>query len=167
MVRRTRTDRGLQGLPASERAVPLAQLAEQTQAQPAPPADEVGIRCRLGPVELCWSRTPTGSRTALAELLSDIGIQRELAGLPGWSRRGSTLTKTYRFATFPAAITFVTRVADVAESMDHHPDIDIRHTRLTFTLSTHDAGGITSNDLSLAREIERLATDSGIVARPE
>jgi 4a-hydroxytetrahydrobiopterin dehydratase len=103
----------------------------------------------------------------LAELLSDIGIQRELAGLPGWSRRGSTLTKTYRFATFPAAITFVTRVADAAESMDHHPDIDIRHTRLTFTLSTHDAGGITSNDLSLAREIERLATDSGIVARPE
>jgi 4a-hydroxytetrahydrobiopterin dehydratase len=53
-------------------------------------------------------------------------------------------------------------VADVAESMDHHPDIDIRHTRLTFTLSTHDAGGITSNDLILAREIERLATESGI-----
>jgi 4a-hydroxytetrahydrobiopterin dehydratase len=103
----------------------------------------------------------------VADLLSDIGIQRELAGLPGWSRRGGSLTKTYRFATFPAAITFVTRVADVAESMDHHPDIDIRHTRLTFTLSTHDAGGITSSDLSLAREIERLATDSGVVLRPE
>ena len=98
----------------------------------------------------------------MAERLSDIGVQRELGGLPGWSRRGSALTKTYRFATFPAAITFVTRVADVAESMDHHPDIDIRHTRLTFTLSTHDAGGITTNDLALAREIERLAADSGV-----
>ena len=98
----------------------------------------------------------------MAELLSDIGIQRELGGLPGWSRRGDSLTKAYRFPTFPGAITFVTRVADVAESMDHHPDIDIRHTRLTFTLSTHDAGGITNADVVLAREIERLAVESGI-----
>jgi 4a-hydroxytetrahydrobiopterin dehydratase len=97
----------------------------------------------------------------VAELLSDIGIQRELGALPGWARRGNALTKTYRFPTFPSGISFVTRVADVAESMNHHPDIDIRHTRLTFTLSTHDAGGITTNDLSLAREIERLATESG------
>ena len=98
----------------------------------------------------------------VAERLSDIGIQRELGGLPGWSRRGDSLTKTYRFPTFPASITFVTRVADVAESMDHHPDIDIRHTRLTFTLSSHDVGGITTDDLALAREIERLATESGV-----
>ena len=98
----------------------------------------------------------------MAELLSDIGIQRELGALPGWSRRGDSLTKTYRFPTFPSGISFVTRVADVAESMNHHPDIDIRHTRLTFTLSTHDAGGITANDLSLAREIERLASESGV-----
>jgi 4a-hydroxytetrahydrobiopterin dehydratase len=103
-----------------------------------------------------------GRSRPVAELLSDIGIQRELGALPGWSRRGDSLTKTYRFPTFPSGITFVTRVADVAESMNHHPDIDIRHTRLTFTLSTHDAGGITTNDLSLAREIERLATESGV-----
>jgi 4a-hydroxytetrahydrobiopterin dehydratase len=102
------------------------------------------------------------STPTLTEPLSDIGIQRELGGLPGWSRRGNALTKTFRAATFPAGITFVTRVADVAESMDHHPDIDIRHTRLTFTLSTHDAGGITANDLKLAREIERLAVESGL-----
>ena len=98
----------------------------------------------------------------MAELLSEIGIQSELSALPGWSRRGNALTKTFRFPTFPAGITFVTRVADLAESMDHHPDIDIRHTRLTFTLSTHDAGGITAADLTLAREIERLATESGV-----
>src|SRR5678816_2185602 len=71
------------------------------------------------------AETGSGSRP-VAERLSDIGIQRELGGLPGWSRRGDSLTKTYRFPSFPAGITFVTRVADVAESMDHHPDIDVR-----------------------------------------
>ena len=107
----------------------------------------------------------SGPIPPVAERLSDIGIQRELGGLPGWSRRGDALTKTYRFVSFPAGITFVTRVADLAEAMDHHPDIDIRYTRLTFTLSTHDAGGITANDLKLAREIERLAVESGIGSR--
>jgi len=98
----------------------------------------------------------------VVERLSDIGIQRELGALPGWSRRGAALTRTYRFPTFPSGITFVTRVADVAESMDHHPDIDIRHTRITFTLSTHDAGGITTSDVALAKEIERLAVESRV-----
>ena len=110
----------------------------------------------------CRSADIGGRSRPVAELLSDIGIQRELGALPGWSRRGNSLTKTYRFPTFPAGISFVTRVADVAESMNHHPDIDIRHVRLTFTLSSHDAGGITANDLTLAREIERLAIESGI-----
>lgn len=114
-------------------------------------------------------RLPTTERLSSArcprpvtERLSDIGIQRELGGLPGWSRRGNVLTKTFRFPTFPEGITFVTRVAEAAESMDHHPDIDIRHTRLTFTLSTHSAGGITAKDVTLAREIERLAVESGV-----
>ncbi len=115
------------------------------------------LHARLASAARRWGRS-----RPVAELLSDIGIQRELGALPGWSRRGDSLTKTYRFPTFPSGITFVTRVADLAESMNHHPDIDIRHTRLTFTLSTHDAGGITTNDLSLAREIERLATESGV-----
>jgi len=120
------------------------------------------VRCRLRPVELCWTPTAHPSQSPVLELLSDIGIQRELGALPGWARRGASLTKTYRFPTFPGAITFVTRVADAAETMNHHPDIDIRHTRLTFTLSTHDAGGVTTNDVTLAKEIERLAVESGI-----
>ena len=92
----------------------------------------------------------------MAERLSDIGIQRELGGLPGWSRRGDSLTKTYRFPTFPAGITFVTRVADVAESMDHHPDIDLRWRTLHLMLVSHSAGGVTENDLELARRIDAL-----------
>ena len=92
--------------------------------------------------------------------LSDIGIQRELGNLPGWSRRGDALVKTYRFASFPAAIRFVNRVADAAEGMSHHPDLDIRYTKVTCTLSTHDAGGITEKDIALAAEIEKVA-DAG------
>ena len=88
--------------------------------------------------------------------LPDITIQRELGSLPGWSRRGAVLTKTFTLASFRAAIETVRRVADVAESADHHPDIDIRGSKLLFTLSTHDAGGVTQKDIELAREIERI-----------
>ena len=90
----------------------------------------------------------------MRELLSDIVIHRGLASLPGWSRKGDAITKSYQFKTFPAASSFVTRVAEAAETADHHPDIDIRYTKVTCTLSTHDADGITQNDLDLAAEIE-------------
>jgi 4a-hydroxytetrahydrobiopterin dehydratase len=88
--------------------------------------------------------------------LSDLDIQRALGSLPGWSRRGDVLTKTFGWKTFAEGIAFVTRVASVADAADHHPDIDIRYTKVTCTLSTHDAGGITENDLALARTIETL-----------
>lgn len=88
--------------------------------------------------------------------LSDIEIQRELGGLSGWSRKGNALVKTYSFNSFPAGIEWVRRVAEVAEQRDHHPDIDIRYTRIAVSLSTHSAGGITSKDLELARLIEGL-----------
>ncbi len=89
--------------------------------------------------------------------LSDIEIQRALSALPGWSRKGEVLCKRYHFATFPAGIAFIARVADVAERLQHHPDIDIRYTQVLFLLSTHDAGGITQKDLELAQQIEALA----------
>ena len=91
------------------------------------------------------------------QALSDIEIQRGLGALPGWSRKGDTLVKTYHFAAFPDGIAFIARVADVAESMSHHPDIDIRYTKVHFALSTHDAGGITPKDFALAKAIEELA----------
>lgn len=91
-----------------------------------------------------------------AARLSDIAIQRELGRLPGWSRRGDALVKAYQFPTFLRGIEFVNRVAQVAESADHHPDVDIRYTRVTCTLSTHSAGGITQKDLDLAGEIDRV-----------
>ena len=86
--------------------------------------------------------------------LSDLEIQRALGSLPGWARRGGVLTKTFAWKTFADAIDFVTRVARAADAADHHPDIDIRYTKVTCALSTHDAGGITEKDLSLAAAIE-------------
>lgn len=89
--------------------------------------------------------------------LSDLEIQRALGSLPGWSRRGTMLTKTFAWPTFARGIEFVDRVAKAADAANHHPDIDIRYSKVTCTLSTHDAGGITEKDLELAGEIERLA----------
>jgi 4a-hydroxytetrahydrobiopterin dehydratase len=86
--------------------------------------------------------------------LSDLEIQRALGTLNGWLRRGDTLTKTFTFEKFADGIAFVDRVAKVADEMDHHPDIDIRYTKITMTLSTHDAGGITQSDLTLAERTE-------------
>jgi 4a-hydroxytetrahydrobiopterin dehydratase len=87
--------------------------------------------------------------------LSDLEIQRALGKLAGWSRRGEMLVRTYTFQAFDEGIAFVNRVAEVAERMNHHPDIDIRYTKVTLTLSTHDAGGITDSDLQLAEQIDR------------
>jgi 4a-hydroxytetrahydrobiopterin dehydratase len=92
----------------------------------------------------------------MADRLSDIAIQRELGNLQGWSRRGDVITKTFQFRNFMTGINFVTAVAKAANAADHHPDIDIRYTKVTCTLSTHSAGGITQKDLDLAKQIERF-----------
>ena len=89
--------------------------------------------------------------------LSDLEIQRALGRLPGWARRGDILTKTYTFGSFADGIAFVGRVAKAADARNHHPDIDIRYTKITCILTTHDAGGVTDDDLRLAEEIEKLA----------
>ncbi len=89
--------------------------------------------------------------------LSDLEIRRALANLPGWSRKGDALNKTYSFARFADGIRFVDQVAELADGMNHHPDIDIRYTNITFSLSSHDAGGITQRDLDLATAIEKAA----------
>lgn len=88
--------------------------------------------------------------------LSDIEIQRALGALPGWSRRGNALVKQFVMPSFLAGIEWVKRVADVAEELDHHPDIDIRYTKISVGCSTHSAGGITVKDVELAQRIDAL-----------
>jgi 4a-hydroxytetrahydrobiopterin dehydratase len=77
--------------------------------------------------------------------------------LRGWSREGDTIVRAIESETFALAIRLVDAVAVVADELDHHPDMDIRWTTVTFRLSTHSAGGITDNDIELARRIDTLA----------
>lgn len=79
-----------------------------------------------------------------------------LVSVPDWKLAGTTIVRTFQFQDFPAAIKFVAAVAALAEQAWHHPDIDIRWNKVTLTLSTHDAGGLTEKDFALARQFDRL-----------
>jgi 4a-hydroxytetrahydrobiopterin dehydratase len=85
--------------------------------------------------------------------LDEAEIARRLAGLAGWERRGEQIRRTFELADFRAALAFVNRVGELAEAMDHHPDIEIRYSRVTLALTTHDAGGLTARDFELAARI--------------
>jgi len=121
-------------------------------------------RCRAAAVDVpgasrrATAHSRTSPEASVSTILSDIAIQRELGSLPGWSRRGASLQKTYTFSAFMDGIEFVRRVAEAAEAADHHPDLDIRYTKILATLSTHSAGGITQKDLELARRMDQLAS---------
>jgi 4a-hydroxytetrahydrobiopterin dehydratase len=88
--------------------------------------------------------------------LSESDVANALKSLPEWSVESGAIVKTFKFAKFADGIAFVQRVAKAADAMDHHPDIDIRYTKIRVALSTHDAGGITVMDTKLASEIDGL-----------
>lgn len=88
--------------------------------------------------------------------LSESQVGAQLKGRPHWSESGGAIQRTFQFAGFGQAMAFVMRVAEVAEAMDHHPDILIRYNKVTLTLSTHDAGGITAKDFELAARIDAI-----------
>ena len=89
----------------------------------------------------------------MARLLEGDELTRQVAELSGWEIVGNTLRTTITFDTFLDGIRCVDVVAQEAEEMNHHPDIDIRWRSITFALSTHDAGGITQLDVELAHRI--------------
>ncbi|MFD0276794.1 4a-hydroxytetrahydrobiopterin dehydratase [Kitasatospora sp. NPDC127111] len=87
--------------------------------------------------------------------LTEDQITAALADLPEWTREGEgTIVRTADARDFPAAIRVVVAVAEQAEALDHHPDIDIRWRTLRFALSTHSAGGLTDLDFTLAARID-------------
>ncbi|HWD01260.1 MAG TPA: 4a-hydroxytetrahydrobiopterin dehydratase [Amycolatopsis sp.] len=92
----------------------------------------------------------------MAELLNDSEITTALSSVPDWNRSGDSITRSAELPSFAAAIVAVTRVGFYAEAADHHPDIDIRWRTVTFTLSTHALGGLTSRDFALARQIDAV-----------
>jgi 4a-hydroxytetrahydrobiopterin dehydratase len=84
-------------------------------------------------------------------------LRRRLAGLTGWKQAGNAIQKQYAFPDFKAAMFFVNGVAALAEKAGHHPDVTINYNRVTLSLSTHDAGGITGKDFDLAGRIEAIS----------
>lgn len=88
--------------------------------------------------------------------LSDVEISAAMQRVPGWERRGDAIVRSYRFNSFKDAVDFVNRVAELAEKANHHPDILIQYSKVTLTLSTHSAGGLTEKDFELAEQIGRL-----------
>jgi 4a-hydroxytetrahydrobiopterin dehydratase len=95
----------------------------------------------------------------MAELLTDEQVGEALGRLPEWRRDGDTIERKAELESFPHAIAVVNRVAEIAESVNHHPDIDIRWRTLTFRLSTHSDGGLTGKDISLAGQIDGVVTE--------
>jgi len=89
-------------------------------------------------------------------VLSDQEISDGLAGLDGWVRQGDSIVHVETLADFKAAILYVGAVAYLAEAANHHPDVTVQWNKVTLTLSTHSAGGLTGNDFALAGQINRL-----------
>jgi 4a-hydroxytetrahydrobiopterin dehydratase len=89
--------------------------------------------------------------------LPDDAIVRELAALPGWTREGEEIVRTFDRGNFNGSIAFVNAIAAAANAADHHPDIAISWNEVGVRLSSHDAHGLTERDFALARAIDALA----------
>ncbi len=88
--------------------------------------------------------------------LDEEAIRSALEGLPGWTLTGAGISRRFDLPTYPDAVAAVVRVGFEAETAGHHPDVSMSWKRVTFTLTTHDEGGVTEKDVSLARTIDAL-----------
>lgn len=93
----------------------------------------------------------------MPQLLNDSEIQKQLGQLSGWTLQGKEIQSVYKFKDFVEAIAFINRLVEPAESAQHHPDIAISYNKVTVSLTTHDAGGLTTNDFELAKIISQIA----------
>jgi len=97
------------------------------------------MRCRAG-----------APRLGADELVAHVGT------LPGWTLAGDRIVKEYVFANYHETIAFVNALAWIAHREDHHPDLAVHYSRCVVAWSTHDAGGVTLNDVVCAARVERL-----------
>lgn len=114
-------------------------MANDDDAFPADPARIAGMHCTAGAARL---KAPE--------------LQTVAAALPGWSILDDRIEKTFGFDDFHATVGFVNAIAWMANRQDHHPDLRVSFNRCVVTWSTHDAGGITRNDLICAAKTDRL-----------
>jgi 4a-hydroxytetrahydrobiopterin dehydratase len=93
--------------------------------------------------------------------LSTAQVQHMLVSRPGWSleqadTQGAHICKTYRFANYFETMAFVNAVAYIAHREDHHPDLSVHYNRCVVQLNTHDVGGLSATDMSMAQAIDAL-----------
>jgi 4a-hydroxytetrahydrobiopterin dehydratase len=91
------------------------------------------------------------------DVLTDEQISERLVDVPGWTRQGDSIVHVETLADFKAAMMYVGAVAYLAEAANHHPDFTIQWNKVTLTLSTHSAGGLTVNDFALAKKVSGLS----------
>jgi len=91
----------------------------------------------------------------MAKLTAD-QIKAALVKVPSWQRDGPAIRRTYKHADFNGSIKFVNAVAKVADTADHHPDIEIQWDKVTLRLTTHSSGGLTNKDFELAAKFDKL-----------
>jgi 4a-hydroxytetrahydrobiopterin dehydratase len=91
------------------------------------------------------------------DLLTEPQIAAELSTVPAWSPDGDSITTVTERADFRDSLLYVGAVAYLAEAANHHPDVAIAWNKVTLTLSTHSAGGLTAADFALARQISALS----------
>jgi 4a-hydroxytetrahydrobiopterin dehydratase len=87
-------------------------------------------------------------------------------GVGDWRADGDVAQTRYRIPTFTDGARFVVAVAELADAMDHHPDVDLRYGAVSIRLTTHDAGGLSDRDVQLARRIAEAAHKAGLEADP-
>ena len=88
--------------------------------------------------------------------LTPTEIEQEMSTVPQWQQEGQTITRTFEFKNFVEAIDFVNKLVEPAETAAHHPDLAISYNKVTVSLTSHDAGGLTQKDFELARTISEL-----------
>ena len=97
----------------------------------------------------------------MSRLLERNEVDRQLTDIASWTHDGKSILRTYDFPSFPIAVRWIDEMAIAAESMNHHPDVDLRWRRVHVTLSTHSEGGVTQLDVELAHQLESIAKELG------
>ena len=97
------------------------------------------------------------SLTAKTMPLNQTEIDQKIQTLPQWQQQDQTITRTFKFKNFVQAIDFVNKLVKPAEAAQHHPDLEISYNKVTVSLTSHDAGGLTQKDFDMAQTISKLA----------
>ncbi|BAZ46594.1 pterin-4a-carbinolamine dehydratase [Chondrocystis sp. NIES-4102] len=104
-------------------------------------------------INLCFAIQPLKAEKIT---LTQSEIEQQIKNLPQWQQQNKTITRTFKFKNFVEAIAFVNQLVEPAEAAAHHPDLAISYNKVTVSLTTEDAGGISQKDFDLAKTISQL-----------